>query len=402
MRSLIKKPAIPIGVSLFALLLLVLSWQFPAFAKWYARWVFPVLVHTFGRFFNLFPFSVFELGLVMLPIGLLALLAYVMFSKRTLRAFKRAGFCLLCFVSFMVTFFVLNAGINYSRESYAIHLGITVRESSVYELKSLYFLLVERAYVISAEVAVDEHGVFKPSHDGFHAIAREAMLNLHSTYGGLVGFFPRPRAPVLSRVMSYMRIGGFYSPWTIEAHYNGEIPAHRKPFMMVHELAHTAGHMREDEANFIAYLAGRNSSCADFNYSAVFGAIVYVLNALHRTVDRETYSELFRALPAQVQRDMAASRAFWQQFEGPVGDAANRANDAYLRANRQADGVQSYGRMVDLLLAYYRTNNMLYSLASTIGLRKPSPALEAVVVGSRSPQPSPAGCAAFPQSAPGT
>ena len=141
--------------------------------------------------------------------------------------------------------------------------------------------------------------------------------------------------------------------------------------MMTHELAHTAGHMREDEANFIAYLAARNSLCVDFNYSAVYSGIVYVLNALHRVVDRDTYSELFGKLPDQVRRDMAANRAFWQQFEGPVADAANRANDAYLRANRQEDGVQSYGRMVDLMLAYYRTNIMMYSSTSTTGLRNP-------------------------------
>ena len=31
-----------------------------------------------------------------------------------------------------------------------------------------------------------------------------------------------------------------------------------------------------------------------------------------------------------------------------------RVNDAYLRAQGQADGVQSYGRMVDLILALRR------------------------------------------------
>ena len=29
-------------------------------------------------------------------------------------------------------------------------------------------------------------------------------------------------------------------------------------------------------------------------------------------------------------------------------------NDAYLKANGQKNGLRSYGRMVDLLLAYYR------------------------------------------------
>ena len=42
----------------------------------------------------------------------------------------------------------------------------------------------------------------------------------------------------------------------------------------------------------------------------------------------------------------------------PVVKAAEvsaRINDSYLKAHRQEDGVKSYGRMVDLMLAYYKT-----------------------------------------------
>ena len=33
---------------------------------------------------------------------------------------------------------------------------------------------------------------------------------------------------------------------------------------------------------------------------------------------------------------------------------SNQLNDAYLKINSQADGVKSYGRVVDLMLAYAR------------------------------------------------
>ena len=32
---------------------------------------------------------------------------------------------------------------------------------------------------------------------------------------------------------------------------------------------------------------------------------------------------------------------------------ADKINDTYLKANGQADGVQSYSRMVDLIVAYF-------------------------------------------------
>ena len=56
-----------------------------------------------------------------------------------------------------------------------------------------------------------------------------------------------------------------------------------------------------------------------------------------------------------VSRDLAANSLYWQEFKDkPVSNAAQKINDAYLKANNQEDGVQSYGRMVDLLLAQFR------------------------------------------------
>ena len=45
---------------------------------------------------------------------------------------------------------------------------------------------------------------------------------------------------------------------------------------------------------------------------------------------------------------------FWDRFDGKVAEASTQLNDRYLKANNQEDGVRSYGRMVDLMLAYYR------------------------------------------------
>lgn len=61
---------------------------------------------------------------------------------------------------------------------------------------------------------------------------------------------------------------------------------------------------------------------------------------------RETYSE-------GLSRDMAHYADFWRMYEGKTNEVADRVNDTYLKANRQEDGIQSYGRMVDLLLGHY-------------------------------------------------
>ena len=61
----------------------------------------------------------------------------------------------------------------------------------------------------------------------------------------------------------------------------------------------------------------------------------------------------------EAQRDFDANNAYWEQFEGQVAEIADNINDTYLKAQNQTDGVQSYGRVVDLLLAKYRADNGL-------------------------------------------
>jgi len=347
---------------LTGLVLLLLSHRQPGFAAWYAERIFPVFPHIAGRFWGLFPFSVFEILIIALalclPIGLALIIVNLCGSRgRTrLKAFaKTAPLRLLYALSIIFLVFVLTAGINYSRESYADHIGIAVQDSSLEELVSLYLMLVARAELLAGQIDTDADGYFVLRREGLYNYARQSMHSLNSKYGGLGTFFPRAKAPLLSRfVLSNSNIGGFFSPWTMEAHYNADMPDQSIPFVINHELAHVAGHMREDEANFIAYLASRNSEHVDFQYSAVYVALSYTLNALRRNVPPEQYNELFDMLPQQLRCDFAAAHAYWQAFQGRAADLATRTNDAYLRLNQQQDGVLSYGRMVDLLLAYYR------------------------------------------------
>ena len=113
------------------------------------------------------------------------------------------------------------------------------------------------------------------------------------------------------------------------------------------------GYMREDEANFIAFLACRASDFPEFQYSGAMLAFIHANNALF-SIDRDLGSETYAMLSEGVKRDLAANSRYWKQFEGPVAEASEAVNDTYLKANRQEDGVKSYGRMVDLLLADYR------------------------------------------------
>ncbi len=68
----------------------------------------------------------------------------------------------------------------------------------------------------------------------------------------------------------------------MEANYNGHMPEMDIPSTVCHELSHLKGFMREDEANFIAYLACRQSDSAAFRYSGALLAYIYSGNALYK------------------------------------------------------------------------------------------------------------------------
>ena len=158
--------------------------------------------------------------------------------------------------------------------------------------------------------------------------------------------------------MSHMQLTGEFTLFTFEANINNDAPDYSIPATMCHELAHTRGFMREDEANFIGYLACINSDSIEFQYSGVMLALIHASNRLYET-DQALYRDVASTFSDGVRRDFADNNAYWAQFEGPVAEVSDAVNNAYLVMNHQSDGVKSYGRMVDLLLADYRSRHNL-------------------------------------------
>jgi hypothetical protein len=112
--------------------------------------------------------------------------------------------------------------------------------------------------------------------------------------------------------------------------------------------------MREDEANYIAYIAGMNSDNIELMYSSTLLALISSGNALYGQ-NTDLYFEIREMYTDGVIRDIRANTDYWAKYEDKViSTISNKINDTYLKANAQEDGVKSYGRMVDLLLAEYK------------------------------------------------
>ena len=118
------------------------------------------------------------------------------------------------------------------------------------------------------------------------------MRKLAERYPALERPLYSPPKPVLaSKLMSYANIGGMFFPFTMESNINVDNPFSTVPWTMAHELAHQCGFMREDEANFIAYLACKESDDALMRYSGLLLAYDNATAAL-RKADPEAATQI--------------------------------------------------------------------------------------------------------------
>lgn len=348
---------------------------FSFFAKNHPNWVefvystkfYPILSQAIGFLSSLVPFSLAECIIV----GLIVLGIYLVVSL-VLRLVRNDGdrprswyvvrflSTVLAIASVIYALFVLDCGLNYSRYPFTYYSGLSVRDSSSQELAELCAELIEEANLLREQVQENESGITQLSKSMYQTAndAKTAFDILSQGYPVLQGNYAQPKPVVLSRFMSYAQITGVFFPLTFEANINREAPEYTIPATMCHELAHLRGFMREDEANFIGYLACRYSDNLEFQYSGVMLALVHSMNSLYGA-DPELYFTLAQQYSQGVAADLLYNNQYWRRYEGAVAEVSNIINDSYLKANFQNDGVRSYGRMVDLLLADYRKRHEL-------------------------------------------
>jgi hypothetical protein len=343
-----------------ALALHVASASAPHVVQWvYAERVYPVLVSALEKLFGAVRFAAWE-WLVTAVVLILSAVAVRHIRRaragglgwvRVLLGLSKGFFGLL---GCLYVGFLLLWGLNHQRPSFAELAGLATPPVAVEELRELSLDLVAAVNVARQGLAEDEHGVMRLA-GGLGAAMSRAGLGFAPLAqalgpGILVGPVTRPKLPRVSAWMWRVGISGIYIPFTAEPNVNATLPDPDVPFTACHELAHLAGFAREDEASYVGYSACLLHPDADFRYSAQFVASLHAMSAL-ASVDRVAYDELALRRSAGVTRDVEAIRRWSLRYAGAVQRTANRVNDAYLKSQGHADGVRSYGRLVDLLVA---------------------------------------------------
>ena len=337
----------------------LLAQKFPETTEKLYGFVYPYISAALGFVYSFAKgVSVAEL-LIYIGIAVILVLVIIRVSGLLLGRLRFArfvGFLLsLCITAgILLNIFYFSWGFNYSRPSLYVRMELPVENRPVEELEALCYKLAEDASALRAEINENENGVFALEEgyehyfrlvpDAYEKLGKKEALFSHDTY---------PAKPVFASVgMSYAGISGIFIPFTGEANVNVDQPPLLLLSAAAHETAHYLGIAREDEANFVGYLACINSSSPEIAYSGVMLALIKCTNKLYSS-NKDLYYGVRAKYSEGMLRDLADYNAYWQSFEGPIEEAATNLNDNYLKFNQQDDGVKSYGMMVDLLLAYY-------------------------------------------------
>lgn len=309
-----------------------------------------------SRCCGLVSFSVAE---VLIVLALILALAY--FVVFLIRLICRSGrprqlylFFMTCLTAFSLIYggFCLLWGVYYYSADFETQSGIYAAPVSVEQLNTVTRYFTDLVNRYDGEIRRDPEGSF--DEDIPAAFDRSASL-----YDAAVRILPCLEGDALeakpfffSRCMSYINFTGFFFPFTGEANINVDFPSALIPSTIAHELAHQRGVAEEDEANFVAVLASLESGDPVYAYSSCLMAYVYLGNALY-AADYDLWLENYQRLGAGPRRDLAENNDYWKQFETPVSTVSDSVYTGFLESYGQSDGLKTYGKCVDLLIAYY-------------------------------------------------
>ena len=371
-RGLKKNSIALIAVFGACLLLNVIARLSTPFADFYLDKIFPIWNNTFGRLTSWLPFSLGEILIIIavagLPISLIVYIVLMCIKKGKRKRISHIYFKTLAWcVAYVLVTETLNCFIMYQCSTFASKNGISEDTYTTSQLLDVYEKLIEQTNEASAQVQRDEDGKFILTAD-LDETAAAALENISGDYPILKGFYTKPKPVINSYFMSQQYLMGVYFPFTLEANYNKLMYSSNKPETVVHELAHTQGIILEDEANLVAFLACSQSENAEYRYSGYLSALKYVRTRAFDAVQdkepalRERLDEMETHIDYGIWVDMFENQAYWQDVQedeeaiipsSTVNELADAAMNGSLKFNGVADGKDSYGRMVDLLLNYY-------------------------------------------------
>ena len=346
---------------LVAAILAAITWALTEMAKRFTTlvdMVYPYLSRTvltiLSDWTGTVDYTVWQVGAVLLLVGLLATVVLMIVLRWNFvqwLGWVLSGAMLIACLHTGVY------GLNFYAGPLADDVRLDVREYTQEELEDAVVYYRDKANNLANMLPRDHLGnLISSSFDELADQAGEGYEVL--TYKRLYPVFAGSPVKELGWADLYTSMGitGVTMPITGEAAVNPQIPAVGLPFTMCHEMAHRMSIAVERDANFAAFLACRENSNPEFQYSAYFMAYLYSYNTLS-AIQSQTASVAAARISSGVNEnfahDIAAyNRFFDDRYDENASNLAEFANNIYLKTSGDS-GTDSYANVGDLLVYLY-------------------------------------------------
>ena len=345
------------GIAVVSLILYIVMANHAGFADWFNGSIGAAVRSTLSILTSWIPFSVGEATILLIPLGLFLILRLAV--RRYCVSWK-ASFIyvgvLLSLAATLFSVFTLGFAAGYRGSTLDQKLEMERAPVSAQELYDTAVILIDNVNELTDEVGFgeDRFSVMPYNLRQMNRHLNTAYREISPRYSFITHVDSQVKPVLLSEVMSHMHITGVYSFFTGEANLNVNFPDYTLPYTAAHEMAHQRGIAREDEANFMAFLVCIASDDPYIRYSGYLNAYEYVASALYRA-SPDLYYKAAGRLSDSVKGEMAAYNDFYDQYrDTTAGQVSGAINNSYLQS-QGTPGTVSYGMVVDLTVAYYKT-----------------------------------------------
>lgn len=137
---------------------------------------------------------------------------------------------------------------------------------------------------------------YDQAEDGFRAISE--------VFPRMEGKFSSAKHTNMDFSYEFLGLDGRYFIFTNEIAINRDIPKIYKPFVLSKLMAYQRGIVREDEANFFAYMACINNSDSLFRYSGYI-SMLQILSESMSINDRIEYNNFLERIDPNIKKDLS-------------------------------------------------------------------------------------------------
>ena len=239
---------------------------------------------------------------------------------------------------------------NYFRPAAAERLNLKDSVFTTAELQQVTAILIDSANISREKLNPAD---LLQSNDTIYKRALVAVSALSASSPDFKTYSAGIKPSLLTPLMNYLGTSGYYNPFTTEAQMNYQMPIFSRPFVACHEMSHQMGYGPEDEANFAGYRAAISSKDKLLRYSGYYLAVQEFMHTM-RFTDTVVYKQLKKRISPVVIQDFKAERLYWLSYQNKLNVISSVFYDHFLKVNNQPEGLDTYNRMVSLVMAMYK------------------------------------------------